>query len=73
MDTATLKRIDSKLTALLGKQSQDTLLKAKDVQSLTGWDKYERQRRMKVGQLKQIKKNGIWYSLNSIPQIFIKK
>jgi flagellar motility protein MotE (MotC chaperone) len=67
-------RLNAKLTALLSleKEKKETWLKARDIMEVTGWDK-EGMRRARVnGFVKQRKKNGIFYLLESIPEKFRK-
>jgi hypothetical protein len=65
-------RLNAKLTALLNQEKKETWLKARDIMEVTGWDK-EGMRRARVnGFVKQRKKNGIFYLLESIPEKFRK-
>lgn len=69
-----LKRIESKLDALLQAKQKQTLVKASVITELTKWS-YEEMRRAKInGYVKQKKTDkGIFYVLESLNPVFIKK
>lgn len=73
--TKTLNRIDSKLTALLNKQKQETWVKVYFIQDLTGWDskRLEQAREQKIIQFRKSKSGSYEYLLESLPELFIKK
>jgi hypothetical protein len=73
----TIKRIDGKLSALLQevkKPPVETWVKVSIIQSLTGWDK-EGMRTARMNGLVKMKreKGEIFYLLESLNEIFIKK
>jgi hypothetical protein len=67
------ERINQKLTALLTKEKKETWVKSTEIIKLTGWDK-ERMRQARENGYVKVKrdKKGIFYSLESLPEIFIK-
>lgn len=73
-DTALLKRIDAKLTALLNRPKEENWVKVGVIQRLTGWDARDLDTMRKNGLIKMRKtENGFEYLLQSIPEIFLKR
>lgn len=68
-----LKRIDSKLTALLSKK-QETWVPVSWISELTGWDHHRMARARKDGLIEFRKKGkGYEYKIESVPEAFINK
>lgn len=66
-----IKRIDLKLTALLGRK-KETWVKAKWIQSLTGWDGEKMRQAREDGLIQFRVENGYEYLLESLNEKFIK-
>lgn len=72
--TRKVDRLDSRISGSLTKPEKQTWVKVKTITTLTGWSKHELLAARK-NHVITWKKNsaGVWYLLESIPELLIKK